>query len=64
LIGCDGALAAAGRRLNDDTARKINTARRTTPSAPTPAFVIDGRTTSHEVTWIARHCIHDASAFV
>jgi len=57
-------LAAAGRRLNEDTARKMSTARRTTPSALTPAFVIDGRTTSHEMNWIACDYIHDASAFV
>jgi hypothetical protein len=65
LIGCDDGRAAAGWRLHDDTARKMSTARRTLPSAPTPAFVvIDSRTPSREATWIAREYIHEPSAFV
>src|SRR5581483_1722803 len=53
LIGCVDGRAAAGCRLHDDTARKIRTARRTTPSAPTPAFAIDGRTPSPR-SWMPR----------
>src|SRR5438034_921053 len=64
LIGWTDGFAAAGWRLQDDTTRKIRTARSTTPSAPTPAFVIDSRTTSREAAWIAREYIHEASAFV
>src|SRR5437762_2894524 len=44
LIGWLEGFATAGRRLHDDTARKIRTARSATPSAPTPALaVIDSR---------------------
>src|SRR5215813_14985601 len=47
LIGCSDALATAGWRLHDETPRKIRTARRATPSAPTPALAaIDSRVTS------------------
>src|SRR5207245_1933582 len=58
LIGWTDGFAAAGWRLQDDTTRKIRTARSTTPSAPTPAFVIDRRTTSREAACIARKYLH------
>jgi hypothetical protein len=45
-MGCVEALATAGWRLHEDTAKNISTASSTTAAAPTPAFLIDSRVPS------------------